>query len=259
MSAQFSRTANPAPLPHAQRGGDPGRRPGSAGTSPTTWSRSAGPQDRAGTTRRCVPYGPLTLDPATMVLHYGQEIFEGLKAYRQPDGSIASFRPGRQRRAVPRARRRGWRWRELPDELFLASIAELLDVDREWVPAGGRRGRRCTCGRSCWPPRSGWACGPSAEYLYCLIASPGRAVLPGRREARRRVAVHGVHARGARAAPARPSAAATTRPRCSRRPRAPSTAARRWSTSTPRSTAGSTRWARTTCSSSTARASRSRS
>ncbi|MEP7022162.1 MAG: branched chain amino acid aminotransferase, partial [Pseudonocardiales bacterium] len=37
-----------------------------------------------------LPYGPLTLDPATMALHYGQEIFEGLKAYRQPDGSIAT-------------------------------------------------------------------------------------------------------------------------------------------------------------------------
>src|ERR687890_1843996 len=42
---------------------------------------------------RVVPYGPLTLDPATSALHYGQLIFEGLKAYRQPDGSIATFRP----------------------------------------------------------------------------------------------------------------------------------------------------------------------
>ena len=40
-----------------------------------------------------LPYGPIVLDPATMALHYGQEIFEGLKAYRQQDGSIATFRP----------------------------------------------------------------------------------------------------------------------------------------------------------------------
>mgnify|MGYP000101833350 FL=1 len=39
------------------------------------------------------PYGPIALDPSAMVLHYGQEVFEGLKAYRQPDGSIAAFRP----------------------------------------------------------------------------------------------------------------------------------------------------------------------
>ena len=48
-----------------------------------------------------LPYGPLTLDPATMVLHYGQEIFEGLKAYRQPDGSIADVPARRQRRPLP--------------------------------------------------------------------------------------------------------------------------------------------------------------
>ena len=40
-----------------------------------------------------MPYGPISLDPATAVFHYGQEIFEGMKAYRQPDGSIALFRP----------------------------------------------------------------------------------------------------------------------------------------------------------------------
>src|SRR3954447_22866868 len=85
---------------------------------------------------RVVPYGPLSLDPATMVLHYGQEIFEGLKAYAQPDGSIASFRPD-----ANAARFRGSAMRmampELPDDLFLASLSELLAVDHEWVPAAG--------------------------------------------------------------------------------------------------------------------------
>ena len=70
---------------------------------------------------RVVPYGPLQLDPATMALHYGQEIFEGLKAYRQPDGSIASFRPdANARRFVRSARRLGMA--ELPEELFLESL-----------------------------------------------------------------------------------------------------------------------------------------
>src|SRR6478736_8672777 len=85
---------------------------------------------------RVVPYGPLTFDPATMVLHYGQEIFEGLKAYRRHDGSIASFRP-----EANAARFRGSASRlamaELPDELFLASISELLAVDHEWAPSAG--------------------------------------------------------------------------------------------------------------------------
>ena len=49
---------------------------------------------------RVVPYGPFTMDPATMVLHYAQEIFEGLKVYRQPDGGVATFRPTGQRRSA---------------------------------------------------------------------------------------------------------------------------------------------------------------
>ena len=93
------------------------------------WSKGVGWHDAA-----VVPYGPLSFDPATMVLHYGQEIFEGLKAYRQTDGSIASFRP-----EANAARFRGSASRlamaELPDELFLASIAELLAVDHEWAPS----------------------------------------------------------------------------------------------------------------------------
>jgi len=53
-----------------------------------------------------LPYGPLTLDPATMSLHYGQEIFEGLKAYHQPDGSIATFRPDMNARRFQRSAQR---------------------------------------------------------------------------------------------------------------------------------------------------------
>src|ERR1700760_4387450 len=77
-----------------------------------------------------VPYGPLQLDPATMALHYGQEIFEGLKAYRQPDGSVATFRPDQNAARFARsARRLGMA--ELPAELFVSSLRELVAVDSE--------------------------------------------------------------------------------------------------------------------------------
>src|SRR5215207_7606248 len=71
------------------------------------------------------PYRPIELDPACMILHYGQAIFEGLKAYRQPDGSIASFRP-EANAARFRASARRMAMPELPDELFLESLRQLV-------------------------------------------------------------------------------------------------------------------------------------
>jgi branched-chain amino acid aminotransferase len=84
---------------------------------------------------RVVPYGPLTLDPATTVLHYGQEIFEGLKAYAQPDGSVATFRADANARRFQRsAHRMGMA--ELPQALFIESLKELVSIDKAWVPTG---------------------------------------------------------------------------------------------------------------------------
>src|SRR6201996_7674501 len=74
-----------------------------------------------------LPYGPLALDPATMVLHYGQEIFEGLKAYRQPDGSIATFRAEANAARFQRSARR-LAMAELPDELFLEAVRALVEI-----------------------------------------------------------------------------------------------------------------------------------
>src|SRR5947209_13834666 len=82
---------------------------------------------------RVVPYGPLSLDPATSALHYGQEIFEGLKAYRQADGSIASFRPDANARRFQNSARR-LAMAELPEELFVESLKALVEVDKAWVP-----------------------------------------------------------------------------------------------------------------------------
>ncbi|HET8582188.1 MAG TPA: branched-chain amino acid aminotransferase [Jatrophihabitans sp.] len=82
---------------------------------------------------RVLPYGPLTFDPASAVFHYGQEIFEGLKAYRQSDGSVAAFRPDANARRFARsAQRLGMA--QLPAELFVESIRSLVDTDRDWVP-----------------------------------------------------------------------------------------------------------------------------
>ncbi|MBS5589468.1 branched-chain amino acid aminotransferase [Muriventricola aceti] len=82
---------------------------------------------------RIVPYGPLQIDPAAKVLHYAEEIFEGLKAYRTADGTIQMFRPldniarmnkSAERLCLP----------QIPEELALAGITELVKLERDWVP-----------------------------------------------------------------------------------------------------------------------------
>jgi branched-chain amino acid aminotransferase len=84
------------------------------------------------------PYGPFSVDPASSVLHYAQEIFEGTKAYRHADGSVWSFRPDAnatrfQRSAVRMA------LPQLPTDDFIGAIEALVQVDREWVPGGAEQ------------------------------------------------------------------------------------------------------------------------
>ena len=88
--------------------------------------------DKGWSAPRIIPYGPLMLDPASLVLHYAQAIFEGLKAYQHADGSIWAFRPElNAARFAKSAERLGLP--ELPKELFLQSIQQLVDIDAKWL------------------------------------------------------------------------------------------------------------------------------
>ncbi|GAB2513010.1 branched-chain amino acid aminotransferase [Paramicrobacterium agarici] len=97
------------------------------------WTEEAGWHDA-----RLQPYGPIALQPASAVLHYGQEVFEGLKAYRHDDGSIWTFRPEKNAERLRRSARR-LALPELGTADFLASLSELVVADRHWVPAGAER------------------------------------------------------------------------------------------------------------------------
>ncbi len=122
-----------------------------------------------------IPYGPLSLDPATSSLHYGQEIFEGLKAYRQPDGSIKTFRPDANARRFRRSAER-LAMAELPDELFIESLRALIEVDGAWVaddPAKSLYFRPLMISTEV-----GLGVRPSNSYAYLLIASPAGAYFP---------------------------------------------------------------------------------
>jgi len=82
---------------------------------------------------RIVPYGPLALDPAAVVLHYGAEVFEGLKAYYSDDGEVLLFRPEANARRINKSSVRLC-IPELPVEDFVQAIKELIEVDKRWVP-----------------------------------------------------------------------------------------------------------------------------
>ncbi len=79
------------------------------------------------------PRGPLTLDPATAVLHYAQEIFEGLKGYKLSDGSMALFRPEANARRFNASARR-MAMPEMPEDVFVEACKALVDIDKGWFP-----------------------------------------------------------------------------------------------------------------------------
>jgi branched-chain amino acid aminotransferase len=165
---KFSREVHPSPVSAKERG-DILDNPG-FGTAfsdhmvSIDWTEGRGWHDATVGPRR-----PLLLDPACAVLHYAQEIFEGLKAYRQADGGVALFRPyanaarfnaSAKRLAMP----------ELPEEVFVESVRQLVAADRDWFPTveGGSLYLRPFMFAS----EAFLGVRPAKQYKYLVIASP---------------------------------------------------------------------------------------
>ncbi|MCU1672417.1 MAG: branched-chain amino acid aminotransferase [Frankiales bacterium] len=128
------------------------------------WTRNGGWQDG-----RLVPYAPLTVDPASVVLHYGQEVFEGLKAYRQPDGGVAMFRPEKNAARMVRSCRR-LALPELPEADFVAACELLVRTDQDWVPDG--EGASLYLRPFMFADEVGLGVRPSDSAQFLVIASP---------------------------------------------------------------------------------------
>ena len=116
-----------------------------------------------------VPYGDLTLSPAAAVLHYGQEIFEGIKAYRHDDGSVWTFRP-RYNAARLNASARRLALPELSEEDFVASLVDLVRADAAWVPSG--EGESLYLRPFAFASEAFLGVRPSKVVDYYVIASP---------------------------------------------------------------------------------------
>jgi branched-chain amino acid aminotransferase len=122
---------------------------------------------------RVTPYAPLSLDPATAVLHYAQEIFEGLKAYRHADGSVWTFRPEENAARMQRSSRR-LALPELPPADFVASVDALIRADERWVPES--EGEKSLYLRPfMFASEKFLGVRPSQHVTYLVIASPAGA------------------------------------------------------------------------------------
>ena len=135
------------------------------------WTAEQGWHDAALTA-----YENLQLDPSAMVLHYGQAIFEGLKAYRQPDGGVAVFRPEENAARFARSAAR-LAMPELPVELFLEAVDVLVDRDRAWVPTAAGQSLYLRPFMIATEAQVGMR--PAHEYLFLLIAFPVTPFFPG--------------------------------------------------------------------------------
>ncbi|KAB2368218.1 branched-chain amino acid aminotransferase [Actinomadura montaniterrae] len=132
--------------------------------------------DRGWHDAKLEPYGPIPMDPASQVFHYAQELFEGLKAYKQPDGSIVTFRPYMNAARMNRSAKR-MAMPEIPEQLFVDAVELLVRTDKEWVPD--------TEGHSLYlrpfmfaTTRALGVNSPANEFLFMVIASPSGLYYP---------------------------------------------------------------------------------
>jgi len=164
----FEIRPNPAPVSAAERAAlmtDPGfGRVFTDHMVTVRWAEGKGWYDA-----RVEARAPIPMDPATAVLHYAQEIFEGLKAYRFADGGVTLFRPDANARRFRDSAAR-MAMAQIPEQLFLDALHALVKIDREWVPDTPEASLYLR--PFMYASEVFLGVKPSAEYLFLVIASP---------------------------------------------------------------------------------------
>ena len=116
-----------------------------------------------------VPYGEIGLSPAISALHYGQAFFEGIKAYKHADGQVTIFRPDKNAIRFNKSAERLC-MPALPEEIFIQSIAAVVDIDRDWVPSKAHHALYIRPFMFATDPYLGVQ--PSATYKYMVLIGP---------------------------------------------------------------------------------------
>lgn len=112
---------------------------------------------------------PFPVDPASAVLHYAQEIFEGMKAYRTADDRVVLFRPEQNARRFAASAER-MAMPQLPEELFMQAVEELVRIDASWIPKG--EGSSLYLRPFMFAAETFLGVRPAKEYIFCVVASP---------------------------------------------------------------------------------------
>ncbi|MDR5589643.1 branched-chain amino acid aminotransferase [Christiangramia sp. SM2212] len=127
-------------------------------------------------TPKIKPYGPLTLEPSARVFHYGQAVFEGMKAYKDDNDKIWLFRPDQNFERINRSSKR-LAIPEFPKEYFFEALEELLKIDKDWIKKGF--GNSLYLRPFVIATEAGVSASPAKEYKFMIICSPAQAYYSG--------------------------------------------------------------------------------
>ncbi|GGH17248.1 branched-chain amino acid aminotransferase [Mucilaginibacter phyllosphaerae] len=116
-----------------------------------------------------LPYGPILMSPAISALHYGQAFFEGIKAYKHANGEVSIFRPDKNAIRFNKSAERLC-MPTLPEDIFVQSIAALVDIDREWIP--GKPNHALYIRPFMFATDAFLGVTPSATYKFVVIVGP---------------------------------------------------------------------------------------
>ena len=124
---------------------------------------------------RIVPYAPIAMDPATMVLHYAQETFEGLKAYRNPKGEITLFRPEMNARRMINSNKRIC-MAELPEDMFIEAVEAIVKYEQDWIPTA--KDTSLYIRPFMFASEASVGVHPAKSYTFVIILSPVGSYYP---------------------------------------------------------------------------------
>lgn len=124
---------------------------------------------------RIVPYAPIAMDPATMVLHYAQETFKGLKAYRNPKGEITLFRPEMNARRMINSNKRIC-MAELPEDMFVEAVEAIVKYEQDWIPTA--KDTSLYIRPFMFASEASVGVHPAKSYTFVIILSPVGSYYP---------------------------------------------------------------------------------